>query len=348
MQLREALKTGLKTLVESGVPSPELAAELLLMHVLGRDRGYLYAYPEVEISEQITSRYLQSVDERATGKPTQYITGHQEFWGLDLEVTPDVLIPRPETEHVVEAVIDLAQRQGFNREAPLRMVDVGAGSGCIALALAAEFPRAILFATDISRPALDVASRNAARLGTAERVTFLESDLLACFLDAPASDPEGCGTTARNTVIPGPSPCHSERSEESRYSAQGRLALEGTFLSAFDFVVSNPPYVAADELDRVQREVRQFEPRIAWGGLERGDEVYRRLIPQARAVLKPGGWLIVEIGYNMGETVPALLGDGWTEVEVRPDLAGIPRVVLAQRAAIGARLPVAGSRSIAQ
>src|SRR5947207_8750415 len=207
MRLREALKTGLNTLVENGVPSPELAAELLLMHLVGCDRGYLYAHPEVELPAPAADRYFLLIAERSTGKPTQYITGHQEFWGLDLEVTPDVLIPRPETEHVVEAVIDLAQCQGFNREAPLRMVDVGAGSGCIALALAGEFPRAILFATDISRPALDVASRNAARLGTAERVTFLESDLLACFLEAPASDPEGCGTTARNTVIPGPSPC---------------------------------------------------------------------------------------------------------------------------------------------
>jgi len=317
MQLRQALQTGLKTLLESGVPSPELAAELLLMHILGRDRGYLYAYPEAEISEEITRRYFQSVAERATGKPTQYITGHQEFWGLDLEVTPDVLIPRPETEHVVEAVIDLARRQGFDRETPLRIVDVGTGSGCIALALAAEFPRAILFATDISRPALDVASRNAARLGMAERVKFLETDLLAFFLDARA-----------------PGQDFSQGPNES-------------FLGAFDFVVSNPPYVAADELDRVQREVRQFEPRIAWGGLERGDEVYRRLIPQARSVLRPGGWLIVEIGYNMGGTVPALLRDDWTEVEVRPDLAGIPRVVLAQRAAVG-RLPVAETRSIAQ
>src|SRR3989449_214796 len=169
MQLREALKTALKTLVESGVPSPQLAAELLLMHVLGRDRGYLYTYPEVEISEEITSCYFQFVDQRAMGKPTQYMTGHQEFWGLDLEVTPDVLIPRPETEHVVEAVIDLAQRQGFNREAPLRMVDVGTGSGCIALALAAAFPRGILFAADSSRPAFDRSSCKEVLLGVARR-----------------------------------------------------------------------------------------------------------------------------------------------------------------------------------
>ena len=205
---------------------------------------------------------------------------------------------------MVEAVIDLAERQGFNREAPLRLVDVGTGSGCIALALAAEFPRAVLFATDISRPTIDVASRNAARLGMSERVKFLETDLLAFFLDARA---------------PG-----------QGFDQDLNGAINRSFLNTFDFVVSNPPYVAADELDRVQREVRQFEPRIAWGGLERGDEVYRRLIPQARAVLKPGGWLIVEIGYNMGETVPALLGDGWTQIEVRPDLAGIPRVVVAR------------------
>src|SRR2546422_5609533 len=122
MQLREALKTALKTLVESGVPSPQLAAELLLMHVLGRDRGYLYTYPEVEISEEITSCYFQFVDQRAMGKPTQYITGHQEFWGLDLEVTPDVLIPRPETEHVVEAVIDRSEEHTSELQSRLHLV----------------------------------------------------------------------------------------------------------------------------------------------------------------------------------------------------------------------------------
>ena len=124
MRLREALKTGLNTLVENRVPSPQLAAELLLMHVVGCDRGYLYAHPEVELPGPAANRYFLLIAERSTGKPTQYITGHQEFWGLDLEVTPDVLIPRPETEHVVEAVLDLARRNGLGREAPLRMVDV--------------------------------------------------------------------------------------------------------------------------------------------------------------------------------------------------------------------------------
>jgi len=294
MQLRQVLQAGLAQLLEQHVPSPQLAAELLLMHVLGRDRGYLYSHPEVELSPDAAERYFGFIRERATGKPTQYITGHQEFWGLDFEVTPDVLIPRPETEHVVETVLGSAGVSPAPRGAGLSIVDVGTGSGCIALALASELPDAKVFATDVSAAALAVARRNAERLAMTERVQFLEGDLLAPFLDGD------------------------------------RPALPG-----FDFVVSNPPYVARDELDRVQREVREFEPRIAWGGLERGDEIYRRLIPQALAVLKPAGYLVVEIGYNAAERVRALLGSEWTSVEILPDLAGIPRVVGARRGAGG-------------
>ena len=288
MDLRAALRDGLKTLLENHVPSAQLAADLLMMHVLDRDRGYLHAHPEVELSSEVTGKYFQLIKERTTGKPTQYITGHQEFWGLDFEVSPDVLIPRPETEHIVEAVIELARRQGITNDARMKIVDVGTGSGCIALALAAEFPRAIIFGADISRGALVVASNNAMRLGMPERVKFLESDLLGRFLSVD-------------------------------------------FTASFDFVVSNPPYVALSELDKVQREVRDFEPRLAWGGLDRGDEMYRRLFPQALQALKPGGYVVVEIGYNMRDAVRALLGDGWTDVEVRPDLAGIPRVIISRK-----------------
>jgi release factor glutamine methyltransferase len=288
MQLRAALRQSLKTLLEHQVPSAQLAAELLLMHVLGRDRSFLHTQPELELPGELTERYFRLVAERTTGKPTQYITGHQEFWGLDFEVNPDVLIPRPETEHLIEHVIELASRQGFSRDARLWIVDVGTGSGCIALALASEFPRAILFGADISRLALVVASGNAVRLGMPERVKFLESDLLARFLDRD-------------------------------------------FLGRFDFVVSNPPYVSQEEVELVQREVREFEPRVAWGGLERGDQIYSRLFPQALQILKPGGYVVVEIGYNMRERVLALLDEGWDEVEVRPDLAGIPRVVSARK-----------------
>src|SRR5579863_9963327 len=169
MELRAALRASLKTLLENHVPSAQLAADLLLMHVLDRDRGYIHSHPEVEIASELTDRYFRLIAERASGKPTQYITGHQEFWGLDFEVTPDVLIPRPETEHIIERVLELARAQGHARDARLRIVDVGTGSGCIALAVASEFPQAQLFAVDISTAALAVASHNAARLGMQER-----------------------------------------------------------------------------------------------------------------------------------------------------------------------------------
>ena len=294
MQLRAALKTGLEILLQDQVPSAQLAVELLLMHVLGCDRAFLHSNAEMELPPERTERYFLLIEERSTGKPTQYITGHQEFWGHDFEVNPDVLIPRPETEHAVERVLELARRSGFPKEARLRIVDVGTGSGCIALALASELPHAILFGADISRLALVVASQNAVRLGIPERVKFLESDLLARFLDKD-------------------------------------------FIGTFDFVVSNPPYVGEGDIEMVQREVRQFEPRIAWGNLEQGNEIYVRLFPQAVAVLKPGGFMVTEIGYNMRDQVLPLLGHEWTEIEVMPDLAGIPRVVSAKKKGSGAR-----------
>jgi release factor glutamine methyltransferase len=289
MQLRATLRQGLQTLLAHQVPSAQLAAELLLMHVLARDRAYLHTHAEEDVPPEALDRYSQLIAERATGKPTQYIIGHQEFWGLDFEVNADVLIPRPETEYVVERVLELARHHDRTKEARLRIVDVGTGSGCIALALASEFPRGILFGADISRLALVVASRNATRLGMPERVKFLESDLLT------------------------------------------RL-LTPDFLGTFDFVVSNPPYVGRDEVEMVQREVREFEPRVAWGGdLERGDEIYARLFSQALRALKPGGHVVVEIGYNLRDRVLALLGEEWEEIEVVPDLAGIPRVVSARK-----------------
>ncbi len=286
LNLRQALRTAIADLQRRDVPSASLAAELLLMHVLGRDRAYLYTNPEVELAPETAKRYFALVAERATGKPTQYITGHQEFWGLDFEVTPDVLIPRPETEHLVEAALEFARADSREKRGRLqRIVDVGTGSGCIALALASELPDALICATDISRPALEVARHNARRLGLGDRVRFVQSDLLSCM---------GAGAD-------------------------------------FDLVLSNPPYVGADELDRVQREVREFEPRVAWGGVGRGDAIYEKLFAQARDVLRPGGHVAVEVGYSQAESVRKMLGTGWVGVGVRPDLAGIPRVVTAQK-----------------
>src|SRR5437899_12187951 len=183
--VRTALKQGLSQLREGHVPSFTLAAELLLLHVLGRDRTWLYAHPEEQVSTADAERFFALIARRAAGEPTQHLTGKQEFWGLEFEVTPDVLIPRPETEHVIEVALDrlsvrelrAGRKQTLMGEG-LQIADIGTGSGCIAIALAKELPQATIFATDISCAALAVARRNATRHGVSDRIRFLECNLL--------------------------------------------------------------------------------------------------------------------------------------------------------------------------
>jgi release factor glutamine methyltransferase len=272
-------------------------AELLIMFTLGCDRAYLYAHPERDLTPDEVQRYDKALARRSNGTPAQYITEHQEFWGLDLIVSPAVLIPRPETEHLVEAVLELSrsvvqkQEQGqkprTGMSAPhkqLQIVDVGTGSGAIALALSKELPGAHLQAIDISHEALEIARANASRHDLASRIEFRQGDLLAGF--PPAS---------------------------------------------LDFVVSNPPYVGESEEDSVQLEVRKFEPRNAVFAGPTGLEVIERLIPQANTTLVPGGWLLFEISGTIADRVRALLA-GWDEVAIRNDLQGIARVALARKA----------------
>jgi release factor glutamine methyltransferase len=254
-------------------------AELLLMFVLGRDRAYLYGHPEDELTSGEEERYEKALGQREKGIPAQYITGHQEFWGMDLIVTPAVLIPRPETEHVIETVLERVS----SPTSVLKIVDVGTGSGCIALALAKELPAAEVHATDISAAALEIARANAARHQLEKRIRFHETDL-----------------------------------------------LEGLEKNAFDFVVSNPPYVGESEEDSVQLDVRKFEPRTAVFAGATGTEVIERLIPQAREVLKPGGWLVMEISGTIAERVQGFLS-GWRAVQIAKDLQGIPRVAIASK-----------------
>jgi release factor glutamine methyltransferase len=271
-----------------------LNAELLLMFTLSCDRAYLFAHPERKLSTEEESSYEAALAERVRGVPSQYITGHQEFWGMDIIVTPAVLIPRPETEHVIESVLEI-QTSGVRpqtsgqtyaevrgRKSKVRIVDVGTGSGCIALALAKELPHAEIHATDISLDALEIARANAARHQLDRRIHFRQADL-----------------------------------------------LEG-LKRDFDFVVSNPPYVGESEEDQVQLEVRKFEPRNAVFAGPKGTEVIARLIPQARQRLRPGGWLIMEISGTIAEGVRKLL-EGWQEVVIKPDLQSIPRVVQARK-----------------
>jgi len=165
VRLKESLSSAVARLTAGQVPSPRLNAETLLMFVLGCDRAYLFAHPERDLNADEQTRYELALAERMHGVPAQYITGHQEFWGMDLIVTPAVLIPRPETEHLIEAVLEL-QKPDLTAHASehrnLRFMDVGTGSGCIALALAKEFPSAEIHATDISASALEIARANAA------------------------------------------------------------------------------------------------------------------------------------------------------------------------------------------
>jgi release factor glutamine methyltransferase len=284
------------------VGSPRMNAEVLLMFVLGADRAYLYAHPERELTPEEESRYGDVLAQRAAGMPSQYITGHQEFWGLDFVVSPAVLIPRPETEHLVEAVLELAR--GMQRPS---LVDVGTGSGCIALALAHELKDAEVYAVDLSGDALEIARANAARLQLEKQVRFLRADVLA--------------------VIP---------TEDFSPSEEPALSLsKGTCFSGFhdlDFVVSNPPYVGFSEADKVQKSVFEFEPRMAVFAGENGLDVIHPLIEQAHDALKPVGWLAVEIGYSMRDAVVNLLRPRmWEEIRVVPDLQGIPRVVAAKK-----------------
>jgi release factor glutamine methyltransferase len=281
VQLKEALTSAVDRLESADVGSPRLNAETLLMFALGVNRAYLYTYPERELTSEERARYDDSLAQRTAGMPSQYITGHQEFWGLDFIVSPAVLIPRPETEHLVETVLELAR----GMPAP-RIVDVGTGSGCIAIALAHELKTVEVYAVDLSADALEIARANAARLQLDGKVRFLRSDVLE--------------------------------------------ALAG--VHDFDFVVSNPPYVGKNEVDKVQRSVFEFEPRMAVFSGESGLDVIRPLIEQSHKALKSDGWLTMEIGYSMRDMVLELLDPTmWDDARVVPDLQGIPRVVAAQK-----------------
>ena len=294
MTFRNALRRGIRQLRAAEIASDTLAAELLLLHATHRERTFLYAHPESELTSEEASNYQSLLDRRASGVPLQHLTGRQEFWGLTFEVTPDVLIPRPETEHLIEVALDRlalsdlrAGRPNRNDGAGLLIADVGTGSGCIAIALAKELPLARIYAVDVSSAALRVATRNAEMLSVSGHIDFIESNLLER-LSGPA---------------------------------------------IFDLIVSNPPYVGRREAASLAREVRDHEPEIALYGGEEGYEVYAELVAQSAAHLKPGGLVVLELGHDSLPAVqPLLAAPLWTSVSVTKDLAAIPRVIAAERA----------------
>src|SRR6185437_14249832 len=260
----------------ASIPTRKRDAELLLIGVTGRNRAFLLTHPDTELTPEQQSTYEKWLGRRAKHEPVQYILGEQEFYGLALRVTPDVLIPRPETEHLVEATLSRVPH-----DSALKIADIGTGSGAIAIAIAHSLPLAEVTALELSPPALEVARQNAERHSVARGIRFLQSDLLA--------------------AIPG---------------------------ETFDVIVSNPPYIAEDEV--LEEQVRGYEPPNALFAGPAGLDIYRRLIPNAWQALNPGGWLLMEIGHGQRDAVAGLL-TAWSEVEFIPDLQRISRVACARR-----------------
>ncbi len=285
--IAETLRLATEKLREAGVPNDVLDAQTLLAEALGCDRTFLIINFNQALTAETLEKYERLITRRAMGEPLQYIVGRQEFFGLEFEVTPDVLIPRPETELIVEETIRLVQEVAANKTEwqPL-LIDVGTGSGCLAVTLAREISRARVMAADISLAALRVARRNAARYGLLERLGFIASDLLSAFADT----------------------------------------------SFADFIISNPPYVVERDLETLQREVRDWEPRLALTDFADGLSFYRRLLRAAPARLHPGGFLICEMGYAQAEAIMALIAPGlWDAPYLLTDLQGIPRTLVLRR-----------------
>jgi release factor glutamine methyltransferase len=280
-----ALREASARLTSAGVETPGLDARLLLAWTLKARREDLVREPERLLTEREQLIFDKALSLRVLRRPLPYITGEQWFYGRPFKINRAVLIPRPETEHLIEAVLELSREV----DSPY-FADIGTGSGCVAVTLAAERPDTRIWATDLSPDALNVARKNAVRHGVLDRITFLQGDLL--------------------------------------------LPLPIDF--QFDVIVSNPPYIRADEIADLQPEVRDYEPSLALSGMPGatgtdGTLLHRRLLQDAPRFLKPGGWLLLEVGQGQAETVAGYArSHGYTEVVILNDLSSIGRVVQAR------------------
>jgi release factor glutamine methyltransferase len=276
VKISDAIKLTADNFDRHDVPDARRDAELLVAFVTGKDKTFLITHPEGELSEIETAELIELEGRRASREPLQYILGRQEFYGLEFEVTPDVLIPRPETEILVERAIEFLKPLGG-----ARFCEVGIGSGCISVSILDSLPNATAIAGDISDKALQVARRNAERNHVIPRLKLMRSDV---FSNIPEM--------------------------------------------AFSAIVSNPPYVPDEDIDTLQAEVRDHEPRIALSGGTSGLSIIERVISGAIPRLESGGLLLLEIGFDQSEKVSALIDrDRWQHLEFLPDLQGIPRIL---------------------
>lgn len=294
-----ALQSAVLRLTAAGVDSPRLDAELLLAQVLSRNRTYLFAHPERRLQPGETEHFAALVERRVRREPLPYLLGRWEFLGLSFRVGPGVLIPRPETECLVEAVAARARPAA-------RVLEVGAGSGCIAIGLAHLRPDLHIVTLEPDPQAAEIAKRNAGYLGVATRVQVIQ----ARFPDA-LDDP----------ALPAPA------GEIAQPGSETPSRLPGLW----DVLVSNPPYIPTSDLASLQPEVRDYEPRPALDGGPDGLLLIRALIHRGPQYLARGGLLALEIGCGQAAPVETMLSADvrWGKVTVLPDLAGIPRVVLA-------------------
>lgn len=278
--LSDWVRWGARQLNECGTAGARREAELLLVFAAGMSREAYYLHDREILPAGQAILFEQAVLRRCRREPLAYITGHREFYGLDLSVTPDVLIPRPETELLVETGLERLREMGV--QAPL-VVDACTGSGAIAVAIAFHAPVARVAATDISEAALEVARGNARLHGVGDRISFRQGDLLA-----PVADLSG----------------------------------------KVDLLLSNPPYIPAGQIDALEPEVSEYEPRLALSGGPDGLDIYRRLCRDAVHLVRPGGSMLLEIGHDQGEPVLQTARDyGWQGTWV-PDLAGLQRMVI--------------------
>jgi len=295
--IAQAILQGAHSLRKAGVPEARREAGSLLAHVIGQDRTFIISHAEDPISAEKLKEFQSALESRVAGEPLQYITGHQEFFGLDFEVTSDVLIPRPETELLVETALELVSKH----DGELAICDVGTGSGCVAIAILVELQRlhragARAVAIDISDAALAVAERNAEHHSVTAQVSFVLSDCFAALNQEAQQKP---GDSNREL---------------------------------FDLIVSNPPYIASGAIPGLQREVRDFEPRQALEAGADGLAVIGRLIVEASAFLKPGGHFVFEIGFDQHEAVERLIDPGtWRLIGIYSDLQRIPRIVALEK-----------------
>ncbi|NLY77150.1 MAG: peptide chain release factor N(5)-glutamine methyltransferase [Tissierellia bacterium] len=283
MEINELLKIGVDRIKGRQYGNPVLEATLLLGKLLNVDKVYIYTHGREQVPEEIVEKYMEAIEKRSKGYPIQYIIKEREFMDLNFYIEEGVLIPRPDTEIIVEYILEYIDRKHLQEQ--LYVLDIGIGSGAIGLSIAYHRKNTYVYGVDISPQALKVASINRNRFGL-ENVKIIESDLF-----------ENISNDIR-----------------------------------FHIIVSNPPYIPTEDINSLQEEVKNYEPRLALDGGKEGMDYYRKIIPESKKFLREDGLLIFEIGYDQGPQVKGIMiEEGFKDIEILKDLQGLDRAVLGIR-----------------